>query len=147
MTKYIAAIEWPASPTAARHLLLSCMVTMLDELCIGFPPGPAEPMALTRRFLAGESGEALERERDEANEHWWARIGELGIRDFSNPRALNARLAICLLVSDEAEKWGWGEQLGWFLEVLGFLGEDYNAAYEVAEKHFSFGAWPRDLAS
>ncbi|OWQ44228.1 hypothetical protein CDL60_26090 [Roseateles noduli] len=74
------------------------------------------------------------------------RIDELGIRDFSSPGALNARLAVCLLISDEAAKGGWGEHLGWFLEVLGFLGEDDKAAYEVAKKHFPFGAWPRDAA-
>jgi len=73
-----------------------------------------------------------------ALDYWWSQVDEHGVRNFEKREALIARLAIYLLSSSQQESRDLGDQLSWFMEVLGFLGMDVGKSIDIMEKYFDF---------
>ncbi|MGC2781959.1 MAG: hypothetical protein WA418_40635 [Bradyrhizobium sp.] len=111
------------------------MSDVLDQLGIVFGPSALEPMPIVRRFLAGDH---VEDERRRALACCWKVVDDHGIRNVVDQDVLMARLAISLLSPDERGLWPAGEQLSWFLEVLGLIGADVGLALDAMETHFNF---------
>lgn len=135
MNKPIASIAWPTSPDEAARALRLYMIQVLERLRITFPPSPYEPISVAKELLTDEGSEDRRRS---ALGHWWKIVDENGIRNFESKDVLTARLAICLLAPTELDVSMGGEQLSWFLEVLGFLNLDVDEAIEVMERQFTF---------
>ena len=53
------------------------------------------------------------------------------------PPILMARLAICLLPVKEDSALSLGDDLSWFIEVLGFMGTDIDSAIDIMIEHFN----------
>lgn len=135
MNKSIGSIAWPPNPRDSAQLFLRYMLRVLEELSISFSPPSNDPMSIVTGVLAERLSEG---DRLRALAYWWNVVDARGIRNFEDKNALLARLAVCLLSSDEAEVSNFGEQLSWFLEVLGFFGADVDRAISIMEKHFDF---------
>jgi hypothetical protein len=110
------------------------MVEVVESLGISFGTSHYEPVSIVNRLLSGGASD----EGRAATAYWWSRVDQYGIRNFESTEALIARLAICLLSPSQQETWDLGDQLSWFLEVLGFLGEDVDKSIAIMEKHFEF---------
>lgn len=111
------------------------MISVIEYLKISFGSSTHEPITIVKGLLSGKNAED---DRRFALAHWWSIIDEKGIRNFESREALIARLAVCILAPKEEEISNLGEQLSWFLEVLGFLGADVDKAIVLMEKQFSF---------
>lgn len=135
MNKPISAISWPSERGNAVKELQCYMLTIVDELGIDFGTSTDSPIALVNRLINGSSTES---ERQTALAHWWGLIDEKGIRDFSGKDVLIARLAVSLSSPTAGDALDLGEQLSWFLELLGFLGLDVDKAIDVMQVHFDF---------
>lgn len=133
--KSIGSISWPKDAGESVRLLLLYMSNVVWHLGISFGTSAFDPMTIVKRFLAGEH---VEEDRRAALAHWWSIVDKEGIRDLQGRGVLIARLAICLLSPSPNESWDFGEQLSWFLEVLGFLGADIDGAIDAMEAHFDF---------
>lgn len=135
MNKSIGSIAWPEDPGESRRLLSTYMVEVVESLGISFGISPYEPLSVVNGLRTGEmSGD----DGRAAMAYWWGCIDQYGIRNFESKEALIARLAICLLTPSQQETWDFGDQLSWFLEVLGFLGEDVDKSIALMEEHFDF---------
>ena len=137
MIKPISAISWPLERSDSVRLLQHYMLAVADQLEIDFGRSSDSPIALVKRLIAGTSTES---ERQAALTHWWGLIDEKGIRDFSSKDVLSARLVVSLLSPTANDALDLGEQLSWFLEVLGFLGLDVDKAIDPMQAHFDFVA-------
>lgn len=58
-------------------------------------------------------------------------------RDFRNQRSIEIRLAAILVHIDEDNPDNLGEQLSWFIELLGYRGEDEAAIVDMVVEHFN----------
>lgn len=137
MIKPISAISWSPERGNAVKELQRYMLAVVDQLGIDFETSTDSPVALVNRLIDGSSTES---ERQTALAHWWGLIDEKGIRDLSSKDVLIARLAVSLLSPTAVDSLDLGEQLSWFLEVLGFLGLDVDKAIDVMQVHFDFNA-------
>lgn len=135
MNKSIAAIAWPANASEAVSLFLRYMSTVIEQLDISFGSSMHDPMVVVKASLAGKHSEV---ERSSNLAYWWSVVDDCGIRNFESKDALIARLAVCLLSPNEEKMFDMGEQLSWFLEVLGMLGADVDIAIDVMKRHFQF---------
>ncbi|MDR6856293.1 hypothetical protein [Variovorax guangxiensis] len=117
------------------RLLLLYMLKVIEQLGISFGSPSCDPIFIVKGLLVEKCSEA---DRRSALTHWWSIVDERGVRDFQGRDVLVARLAVCLLSPNEESTSEFGEQLSWFLEVLGFLGEDVDKAINVIEQHFDF---------
>jgi hypothetical protein len=115
--------------------LLVFMLGVVEQLGISFHSSAYDPIPIVKNILAGE---LRDEDRRVALAHSWKVIDEKGVRDFQRKDALIARLAVCLLSPSEQGTWDLGEQLSWFLEVLGSLGVDVDKAIAAMEEHFDF---------
>ena len=130
----INSIAWPKNAHAAMCLYLECIVKVFGVLNIVFPKGDNDPIKIATDFLQGE---VQQDDLSSAASEWWAIIdGSSSIRNFQNQEILEARLALCILSVREDKVDQLGDNLSWFLEVLGFLGKDVDKAIEVMESHF-----------
>jgi len=111
------------------------MTKVVADIGVSFGSAAYDPMSIVKGLLAGSLFEA---DRRSALTHWWNAVDGQGIRNLEHKDALTARLAVCLLTPNEGNASDLGEQLSWFLEVLGFLGVDVDKAIEVMERHFPF---------
>ena len=137
MSKPIGAIVWPSNPSDSVSLLLKYMVRVLETVGFSFAAPLHDPIILVKRSLAKT---ASDEERRSALTYWWNVVEEKGIRNFESRDALIARLAVSLLSPTEAQASEFGDQLSWFLEVLGFLELDVDKAISIMEEHFEFRA-------
>ena len=137
MNKSIGSIAWPESIRESVRLLMLFMLKVVEQLEVSFGDTAYEPISIVKGLLAGDLSD---NHRRAALAFWWKTIDERGVRDFQSEEVLIARLAVCLLSPNEEELWGLGEQLSWFLEVLGFLGADVDKAIAVMEEHFNFNS-------
>ncbi|WPH17802.1 hypothetical protein [Variovorax paradoxus] len=135
MIKPISAISWPPERGNAVNELQRYMLAVVDQLGIEFETSTDSPVALVNQII---DGSATESERQTALADWWGLIDEKGIRDLSSRDLLIARLAVSLLSPTAVDSHNLGEQLSWFLEVLGFLGLDVDKAIDVMQVHFDF---------
>lgn len=128
-------IAWPENSEESRRLLSTYMVKVVGQLGISFGNHPCEPVSIVMGLLSGglsdDNGRA-------ALASWWAVVDEHGVRNFEDKEALIARLAICLLSSTQQGPWNLGDQLSWFLEVIGFIGADVDKAIDTMKEHFEF---------
>lgn len=130
----IDLIEWPKSANSAIHFYLGFLVWVLDALKINFSAYENDPICTTKLFL---DGVVSNDERLQESKLWWDYIDSReAMRDFQDKEILMARLAICLLSFTEKDVEYLGENLSWFLEVLGFLGENVDKAIEMMEVYF-----------
>ena len=65
-------------------------------------------------------------------------VDRLGIWNYQSKDALTARMAVSLLSPNESDVSTLGEQLSWFMEVLGMLGASQRRANEMIYAHFDF---------
>jgi hypothetical protein len=133
--KSIGLISWPKDADDAVRLLLRYMSNVVVRLGISFGASVFDPLPIIGRI---QSGKHVDEERRAALVHWWNVVDREGIRNLQDKDVLNARLAICLLSPSQEEYLSLGEQLSWFLEVLGFLGADVDEAIDAMEEHFDF---------
>lgn len=138
MTINIASIVWPDDRMAAVKLYLGFLINVLDSLHITFNSSNKDPLILTKKYLEGQVSED---ERNAESLIWWSHIDDSGaIRDFQSKDALMARLALCLLAVKEKDAQQLGENLSWFIEVLGFMGMDVNKAIDLMGSYFDFSS-------
>lgn len=131
----IGAIKWPKTYSLAIQLYLEFLVLVIEDLGIDFSSYNQDPVEITKSFLLGR---IKDNERVESAGLWWNYIEKSGaIRDFQDKDNLMARLAICLLGVGEKDIDRLGENLSWFFEVLGFLGEDIDKAISLMEMFFT----------
>ena len=136
MNKSIAAISWPTNASEAVRLFLSYMIKVIEQLGISFGLSTHDPMVAVKELLAGKLSED---DRDSNLTYWWSVVDDRGVRNFESKDVLIARLAVCLLSPNQEKTLDLGEQLSWFLEVLGMLGADVEIAIDIMEQHFMFG--------
>jgi hypothetical protein len=63
-------------------------------------------------------------------------VAEGFARDFRNHRAIEIRLATIVVSIDDDNPHNLGEQLSWFIELLGYRGEDEAAVVDIVIDHF-----------
>jgi hypothetical protein len=131
----IGLIVWPEHAYDSIRLLRAYMLAITEQLPLTFGSRAADPILIVRGLLDGTSSE---KDRQSALAEWWKIVDERGIQNFKSSEALIARLAICLLYPSEDKTSDLGEQLSWFLEVLGFLKQDVDKAIKVMKQHFEF---------
>lgn len=130
----IGSIQWPKNSSSAIRWYLRYLLQVLDALKINFSEYPNDPIHITTLFLKDMSSEE---ERRHATKMWWNYIDNLeALREFQDKDILMGRLAICLLTVSEKNIDQLGENLSWFLEVLGFLGKDVDKAIAMMEVYF-----------
>lgn len=135
MIKPINAILWPENRKDAVKLFRRYMLTVVEESAISFADFQFQPLEVTRGLI----DEAVSDERRrELLAQCWGVIDEKGVRDFSSKNVLLSRLAICLLSPTESDSLDLGEQLSWFVEVLGFLNLDVDKAIDRMQAHFEY---------
>lgn len=132
--KSISSIAWPKSASEAVHLFRRYMATVLEGE-VTFKSGDDELLRIAKRVVLNEVAD--DERRAELSEFWGV-IDSFGIRDLSDRSVLRARLGICLLYPTESNVSELGEQLSWFIEVLGFLGCSAERAVVIMNSHFSF---------
>ena len=135
MSKPIGSIVWPESACDSVRLLRMYMLAIVEQLPLTLGSRSADPEPIVEGLL---DGKVSEKDRQSALAGWWKIVEERGIQNFKSSEALIGRLAICLLSPSEDQPSELGEQLSWFLEVLGFLGQDVDKAIEVMGRHFEF---------
>ncbi|WP_157903140.1 hypothetical protein [Cupriavidus malaysiensis] len=135
MSKSIGSIAWPDNADESRRLLSTYMVKVVGQLGISFGNHPCKPASIVKGLI---SGRLSDENRRAALASWWAIAEEHGVRNFEDKEALIARLAICLLSSAQQGPWNLGDQLSWFLEVIGLIGADVDKAIDTMEEHFEF---------
>lgn len=135
MSKPIGSIVWPERAYDSVRHLRAYMLAIVEQLPLTFGSRAADPVLIVKGLL---DGTVLEKERQSALADWWKIVDARGIQNFKSREALIGRLAICLLYPSEDKPSELGDQLSWFLEVLGFLGQDVDKAIEVMERHFEF---------
>lgn len=133
--KSIGSISWPTDRGAAVKILQQYMLNVVNNINIDFNEAGNSPILVLQRLI---DGEASEDDRISALDFWWNLVGELGIRNFSEEKALVARLAISLLTPNEGDDLDLGEQLSWFIELLGFLNADVESAINIMRDSFDF---------
>lgn len=126
---------WPENSEKARQLLSTYMVKVVGCLGISFDASPCDPVSVVNALLSGGMSDDDVRT---ALDYWWSQVDEHGVRNFEKREALIARLAIYLLSSSQQESRDLGDQLSWFMEVLGFLGMDVGKSIDIMEKYFDF---------
>jgi len=130
----IGSIEWPRDTYLAIRLYLGYILLVIDTLGVDFSGYKNDPVHITKLFL---DGRASEFDRESAARVWWDYIdSQEAVRDFQCKEVLMGRLAICMLSVTEKDSGQLGDSLSWFLEVLGFLGEDVDRAVAVLEEYF-----------
>lgn len=136
MSKPIGFIVWPAGVADAVQLYRRYVLQVVEMLGIKFDSAPEDPLPIVQGLLAGSVSEA---ERDAAMTKWWRYLDNNGLlRNLQDNNALQARLALCLLVPVQPRPEDFGEQLSWFLEVLGLLGADVSVASHLMDSYFNF---------
>lgn len=131
----IGSIKWPEDNSSALRLYLEFLMLVSQNLGIDYFGHPNDPVRITRQFL---DGELPEEERAKAAAVWWDYVDSReAIRNFKDRDILMARLAICFLTINEKDGERLGENLSWFIEVLGFLGEDVDTAINLMETYFN----------
>lgn len=140
MNKSISSIAWPADPHDSMQLFVRYMLGAVEQLGISFGYSADSPVSIAKGLLAKRLSES---DRLGALAYWWDVVDKKGIQNFEDKDVLLARLAICLLSPNESEASNFGEQLSWFLEVLGFFGADVDKAIHVMEAHFDFSEGSR----
>jgi len=133
--KPINAISWPTERIDSVKLLQHYMLAVASPLGLDFGKSTVSPLFIVNGLINGVCSES---ERRSALSHWWRVIDEIGIRDFSDRSVLIARLAVSLLSPTQEDDLDLGEQLSWFLEILGFLGLNVDQAIERMQIHFEF---------
>lgn len=141
MNRSIGYIAWPGESCDSVQLLLLYMLRVIERLGINFNGMNFDPLDITMRRVSGEDVSEV---RKKAIEYWWGFIDERGVRDFQNKDLVMGRLAICLLAPDAEKNWSFGDQVSWFIEVIGLLGLDSRVAVELMRVHFQFS---EDLSS
>ena len=111
------------------------MTGVVERLGISFGSSAHDPLSTVKGLLARELSES---DRRVALAHWWKVVDDRGLRNFESSEAVVARLAVCLLYPSEEKVSSQGDQLSWFLEVLGFLGVGVDEAIAAMEEHFDF---------
>jgi hypothetical protein len=135
MNKSIEEIIWPNDLMQALGLYLQFVLQTLDSLNISFDEQDHNPVQLAKSYLVGDVAETS---IASATEVWWTYIDDhQWVREFSDPRALKARLALCLLVI-KSEAPELGQTLSWFIEILEFLKIDSTPVLARMYKHFEF---------
>lgn len=130
----IGSIQWPKNSSSAIRWYLRYLLQVLDALKINFSEYPNDPIHITTLFLKDMFSEE---ERRHATKMWWNYIDNLeALREFQDKDILMGRLAICLLTVSEKDIDQLGENLSWFLEVLGLLGQDVDKAVAMMEVYF-----------
>ncbi|MFB0705429.1 hypothetical protein [Pseudomonas protegens] len=121
---------------AALKHQLGFLIKVLQELEIKFSDCEQDPLRLAKAYVAGEI--PIERCKAQAAV-WWAKIDEQGaVRELRDREVLKARLAICLLANDEDDLSVLGDNLSWFLEVLGFLNVEPMKPIAMMREYFEF---------
>lgn len=135
MSFTIASIKWPENNRDAIRLYLAYVIKVLDYLNIRFADCDHDPLELARSYISNK----ISSEKYEAETlAWWKKIdSQNAIREFQNENILMARLAICLLPVKEDSALSLGDDLSWFIEVLGFMGADIDSAIDIMIEHFS----------
>lgn len=133
MIKPISHIVWPESRKDSTRLLLSYMTSVLSEIGIRFPNDLHNPVNLSSNSDVG-----AELCRDSELHYWWGIVDAEGVRNFQSELALTARLAICMLSVREDDALPLGEQLSWFIEVLGLGGKGQAVAVKMLPVFFNF---------
>lgn len=130
----ISEISWPTRPEDAIRLLRRYMLEVLAGEA-AFRESDVGLLDLLRALI---SGEVSEDERHRKLADYWSAVDAVGIRDMTDKRALRARLAICILYPSAENISEIGEQLSWFIEVVGFQGGGAARAVELLGEFFDF---------
>lgn len=132
----IGSIIRATESSAALKHQLGFLIKVLEELEIKFSDCEQDPLRLAKAYVAGEI--PVERCKAQAAV-WWAKIDEQGaLRELKDREVLKARLAICLLANDEDDISVLGDNLSWFLEVLGFLNVEPMKPIAMMREYFEF---------
>ncbi|MDT9646031.1 MULTISPECIES: hypothetical protein [Pseudomonas] len=132
----IGSIIRATESSAALKHQLGFLIKVLQELEIKFSDCEQDPLRLAKAYVAGEI--PIERCKAQAAV-WWAKIDEQGaVRELRDREVLKARLAICLLANDEDDLSVLGDNLSWFLEVLGFLNVEPMKPIAMMREYFEF---------
>lgn len=132
----INAIVRPANKARALKQQLDFMVRVLSALGLTFSYGEQDPLRLVEQYIEGSI--TIQRCKVESL-LWWKKVDDsAAIHEFEDRDILMARLAICLLSNDEEDVSSLGDNLSWFLEVLGFLGADTRKSLEMMIDYFDF---------
>ncbi|POA46547.1 hypothetical protein C1893_19580 [Pseudomonas sp. MPR-ANC1] len=119
----------------ARKHQLTFFLKVLHALNIKFANCKHDPMHLAQEYIDGKITTKILKAESSI---WWAKIDEHeAIRNFRERKNLMARLALCLLMSEREDVSELGDDLSWFLEVLGFLGAGMKPT-ELMIEYFDF---------
>jgi hypothetical protein len=129
-------IAWPADPREGCAHYLSFATSVIDAFGLEFDAARADPRLVARHYVDGSISE--DEYRAEAL-WWWERVEAIGgVRDFSDPETLRARLALCLLGATPDRAPLLGDMLSWFLELLCFLGFKAERVDPMVERYFTY---------
>lgn len=137
MNKSISSILWPSDRREAVRLCLEYMVSVLNRLEIFFQKSDHNPLVYAERLIAVGKRDG---EWDAELAYWWRVADGFGVRNFQDKDAIMARIAISVLSVKEDDSLSLGDQLSWFIELIGFLDKDVNIAVEIMQSHFKFSS-------
>lgn len=122
------------SSTAHKHQL-AFFLKVLHTLNINFASFERDPIQLAEQYIDGKI--TMERCKAEST-IWWTIIDKQeAIRNFRERKILMARLALCLLSNEREDISELGDDLSWFLELLGFMGAGMKST-ELMIEYFDF---------
>lgn len=116
----IGFIVWPSGARAANLLLKCFMLKALELSRINLSDGEIDPAEVVRGYVAGDVSAA---HCKKLAADWLARLDSVDrVREFQDKNILLVRLANSLLDVDEGGGMSYADELGWFIELLGFMG-------------------------
>lgn len=135
MTFSINSIKWPANGRDANILLKKLYLTILKDININFLDLQHDPREAVEKYIAFS---ATAEECSNYEITYKSLLDTEGFaRDFRNQRSIEIRLAAILVHIDEDTPHNLGEELSWFIELLGYRGEDEAAMVDMVVDHFN----------
>jgi hypothetical protein len=134
MNLKLDSIKWPENHRDANILLKSLYIKILTNIDMDFSGLKQDPRELVEKYIAFS---ATAKELSACENIYKSLLVDEGFaRDFRNHRAIEIRLATIVVSIDDDNPHNLGEQLSWFIELLGYRGEDEAAVVDIVIDHF-----------
>lgn len=130
----IDLIKWPENGRDANILLKRLYARILNYIDIDFSGLQHDPREIAENYIAFS---ATAKECNNYENIYKSLLENEGFaRNFRNNRAIEIRLAATLVHVDEDHPRNLGEELSWFIELLGYRGEDESVIVDMVIDHF-----------
>lgn len=134
MSFNIDSIKWPENGHDANILLRTLFIEIIESVGMQFSSFQHDPRKIVKNYINRSMTSSQCRE----HEYLYKLELENGgfTRDFRNRKAVDIRIAMLLVHINEEDPEELGEQLSWFVELLGYRGENEEAIVDNIIDYF-----------